>query len=683
MKPSELLREAARRSVEYSRRRRRAADALHGQAHASAPDDEVRLALDTSLVTVPPSPGLRSPRLDGAWIAEAHPDVAQRAIDEGERIIGGFLRPFTGDPVAFEWPIAWRTDWVSGREWRLEHFTKLQTFYWDDSDIRRVWEFNRLQHTVALGRAWCVTGDERYPEAFARHFASWCEANPIEMGPNWSNAMEAGIRVSNLIVAFHLMRDSKIATIIRERFVRTAIEHGRFIADNLEVTHRVTSNHYLCDLAGLLFIGLAMPDLPPSKSWIDFAWPRFLAEVRKQVHPDGVDYEASTAYHRFVLEIVLSVVLLAREAGRMIPADVWRRLEDMCVAQAAMLRPDGTLPLLGDSDDGRFIVWGERPAVDCAYLLSVAAVCFDNAGFKSGELSDEAIWLFGRDGDVAWRAMTAPETRRASTVFPDGGIVSMCGEDTFLLIDVGGHGISGRGSHDHNDALSFDLYTNGRTLLTDPGTYVYTADPVWRDRFRQTRWHNTIEIDGEEISPFPPGAIFALGADPGPRILSWTTDEAKEVLIADHRGYARLRHPVTHKRTFRLHNSGIVDIIDDLSGSAIHDFALSFTVDDRCRIAVPGVAGPVAAGDPGLHEIPVDAVVVHFEDLTTGESIATIEVKCDRDLSFAVEERFVSRSYGHKNPAIGLTWSGRARFPLHLEATVYPACEFRPSHGSN
>lgn len=674
MKPSELLREAARRSVEHSRRRRRAAEAVYGRAHAAAPERDVRSALATALATCPPAPGLRAPREDGAWIADVHPDVARRAVEEADRILAGSLRPFTNRSLSFGWPIAWRTDWVSGREWRLEHFTRLETFHWDDSDIRRVWELNRLQHTVALGRAWAVTGDERYPEAFARHLAAWREANPVEMGPNWSNAMEAGIRISNLVTAWHLMREAPAVESAREFLVRAAIEHGRFIADNLEVSHRVTSNHYLCDLAGLLFVGIGLPDLAPSDGWVEFAWPRFLAEVRKQVHPDGVDYEASTAYHRFVLEIVLSVLLLARESGRKVPADVWRRLENMFVAHRAMLRPDGTLPLIGDTDDGRFIVWGERPAVDGEYLLSVAAVCFENETFAGGTLSDEAVWLFGREGDERHRAAARTVAPRSSQVFPDGGLVSMTGGGTFLLVDVGGHGIGGRGSHDHNDTLSFDLFMSGRTVLTDPGTYVYTADPVWRDRFRQTRWHNTIEIDGEEISPFPPGAIFALGADPSPRILSWKSGDRCDELVADHRGYARLRCPVTHQRTLRLDRStGVLEIEDELSGTAYHAFTVSLTLDDRCRARPDGAAtaiDPSAITDAGECEA---ATAVTIEDEATGRPLATIRIDCSAPVTFAAEERFVSRSYGDKSRTTGLTWSGHTLFPLRFVTVIAPS----------
>ncbi|MBK6429010.1 MAG: heparinase II/III family protein, partial [Blastocatellia bacterium] len=59
---------------------------------------------------------------------------------------------------------------------------------------------------------------------------------------------------------------------------------------------------------------------------------------------------------------------------------------------------------------------------------------------------------FGSDGIERYRDAAAPMPRE-SQVFPDGGIVSMSGGGTFMLVDVGGHGIGGRGSHDHNDTL--------------------------------------------------------------------------------------------------------------------------------------------------------------------------------------------------------------------------------------
>ena len=60
-------------------------------------------------------------------------------------------------------------------------------------------------------------------------------------------------------------------------------------------------------------------------------------------------------------------------------------------------------------------------------------------------------------------------------------------------------------SHIHNNCLGFELYAGDRAFIIDPGSYIYTADPVMRDLFRSTSMHNTAVIDGNEQNPFRDG----------------------------------------------------------------------------------------------------------------------------------------------------------------------------------
>ena len=57
------------------------------------------------------------------------------------------------------------------------------------------------------------------------------------------------------------------------------------------------------------------------------------------------------------------------------------------------------------------------------------------------------------------------------------------------------------GSHGHNDSLSIDVWANGKSLIVDPGTYVYTGDLKQRHLFRSTAFHSTEESMARSRTP--------------------------------------------------------------------------------------------------------------------------------------------------------------------------------------
>ena len=71
----------------------------------------------------------------------------------------------------------------------------------DGSDVRVLWELNRLGHFITLARAYALTKDERYSAEFFSQLRSWDQQNPYGRGANWSCAMEVALRVMNLLAA--------------------------------------------------------------------------------------------------------------------------------------------------------------------------------------------------------------------------------------------------------------------------------------------------------------------------------------------------------------------------------------------------------------------------------------------------------------------------------------------------
>src|ERR1044072_4266474 len=51
-------------------------------------------------------------------------------------------------------PIDWHCDIETGMRWSLDHYTRTPLVKGKLADVRAVWELNRLQHFVTLGRAY-------------------------------------------------------------------------------------------------------------------------------------------------------------------------------------------------------------------------------------------------------------------------------------------------------------------------------------------------------------------------------------------------------------------------------------------------------------------------------------------------------------------------------------------------
>ena len=496
----------------------------------------------------------------------------------------------------------WRRDPLSGYLWPLDYHRDIKLIRDDGSDVRVLWELNRLGHLLPLAAAYDSTHDERYSTDFFAQVKSWQDDNPYGRGPNWTCAMEVALRAMNLLAAFEVFRRSPQLDSDRlQSFLQLLQQHGTYIRRNLEFSYIATSNHYLSDVVGLLWLGVLLPELRDAAEWRTFGLDQTLREMDKQVLPDGADFEASTGYHRFVTELFLYSFMLCRTNNIDIKQHYWSTLEKMLLYIRAYIRPDGFAPLIGDTDAGQVLPVTRRRADDHSYLLQIAADFLKDPDFKS-----------------------------VSSAFPHAGTYIMRDRDLYLCFNASGAGINGRGSHGHNDALSIEVSAGGRALIVDPGTYVYSADLHERHKFRSTAYHSTVQIDGAEQNTIDVNTPFVIGNEARPRVLEWQSSEDFDKVVGEHYGYA-----VTHRRTITFKKRERVWVIDDeFLGDGEHVY------DTRFHFA------------PGL-DISVSGANVE----TTGLVLAALST----DVQPVLEPQPVSRDYGEKQDAVSACWriSGR------------------------
>jgi uncharacterized heparinase superfamily protein len=196
----------------------------------------------------------------------------------------------------------------------------------------------------------------------------------------------------------------------------------------------------------------------------------------------------------------------------------------------------------------------------------------------------------------------------------------MRGGGHHVFIDCGEVGMGqGTGAgHGHNDILSFELVLDGTRILTDCGSYVYTASRRWRNHFRATAMHNTVEVDGAEINRFPSDDdLWRLREDAHPAGVVFRPGEPCDYFRGSHTGYNRDPHQVRHTREIVLdRREPLLAIRDRLSGRGHHEvtWRFHFVPGTVATIEGPAIRARIAGREAWLTALDPVAGAWRIED---------------------------------------------------------------------
>jgi uncharacterized heparinase superfamily protein len=300
-------------------------------------------------------------------------------------------------------------------------------------------------------------------------------------------------RAGNWIAALSLAPELAAVDGVLESLRRQLAHLDRNVEDD------VLGNHVVRNARALVLGGVAFDD----RHLLERGLGLLSRELPEQVLPDGGHYERSPVYHAIVLRDLLEV----REASGETRLD--GPIERMRSFAAALARPDG-MP----------------------------------APFNDGPL------------ELAPK-LDLPPARRGLSVFAETGYAVLREDRIWLAFDCGPPSPSFLPAHAHADALSFQLWVDGRPAVVDPGTYTYEAGAD-RDWFRSTRAHSTVAVDGRD--QFEVWGAFRAGQLPRVRLLGDAPLEAEIETGA-----------VRHRRSIAVRDGAVVieDSVDGAAGASL------------------------------------------------------------------------------------------------------------------
>ena len=350
--------------------------------------------------------------------------------------------------------------------------------------------------------------------------------------------------------------------------------------------------------------------------WQKFSLKALEEEMKYQVYEDGVDYELSVSYHRYVFELFLWAAYVLKINKVDLSNEFWLKLGKMMNFVLAIIKPNGLAPQIGDSDDSRLhLIW-------------------ENYFSWEKRNYDSFIKLFSL---VSGKQIENYPLNSAS--FSQGGIYILK-DNNFYLITGRHKACYGKGgSHTHNDMLSFELSMLGDDLIIDPGTYVYSSSIEERNRFRSTQAHNIVLIDNQEQNPLV-NDPFYFEQRAQMTVKKW--EEQKDFILfeAEQDGYKYLKQPVIYQRSLLWHKQNkSLSITDKFISQGHHELEWNFHLAPEVKIWNK-------------------TEVKDKKELLLITSHHSFVFKAPKELNCAIIEDEVSPSYGIKIPSKTLRFSG-------------------------
>jgi hypothetical protein len=487
-----------------------------------------------------------------------------KLLEQADEIVTGQVRLFDGDPLpiqlSFDQPLQ---DWTAYEKDPALY----ENLYTGLPDVKFIWEPARFGWAFTLGRAWQLSQDERYAEAFWNFTEIFLEANPPCQGPHWVSAQEVALRLMAFAWSLQVFAGSSHSTPVRQNRLAQAIaEHAVRLTPTLAYARSQNNNHLLSEAAGLFTAGLALPDHAQASGWRSLGWKWLNRGFQGQIDAYGEYVQHSTNYQRLMLQLALWVKPLARRNGYYFPRRTSEALSIATHWLLSLLDPaSGCVPNLGANDGASIFPFSNCPFEDFRPTLQAASRSFMEYQLPAGEWDETALW-FGLPASGKYF--------RPARYLGD----SLYGRDSWGTLRA----VRYKSRPSHADQLHFDLWWRGLNIARDAGSYLYNVPPPWDNALTHTAVHNTVSLDGCEQMTRTGRFLYLDWAAAGQKHPIEVNEAILQRAIAWQSGYQRLG--IRHERTVTVFDDDHWEVQDSLLHLKIkpdeHTFRLHWLLPD-------------------------------------------------------------------------------------------------------
>jgi hypothetical protein len=556
-------------------------------------------------------------------------------LKEADEITNGKVRVF-GELTPLDF-----THQESLRHWTEYEKTSIlhakRAFNIPHSDIKFLWEPARFGWAFTLGRAYHLTQDNQYAEAFWKHFEAFTQNNPTNLGPHWMNGQEVAIRLMSLVWADHVFECAPATSAARRAALHQSIfAHAFRIPPTLVYARSQNNNHLVTEAAAIYTAGLFFKN----QNWRKLGWKWLNWSFQNQIGGYGEYIQHSTNYHRVMLQTALWI--------NFIKQDVFSTKTSQAIGRSAhwlfslLDNASGLTPNLGANDGALIFPLSSSAFDDYRPTVQAASRAFLRTSLHSGVWDEMSLW-FG---------LKASERVADSSAYLTD---NLRGQNSWAYL---------RASHfksrlSHMDQLHLDLWWRGLNIAQDAGTYLYNAAPPWDNPLVTTRMHNTVTIDGRD--QMTRAGRFL--------VLDWASAYSKNLIEADetilgrvrayHRGYGNVKH----ERTVTVYQNERWVVEDKLTSPRRTQrvYRLHWLLPDyewKLEEQESGVSLKLNSPHGWIKLTIHSSFIIHHSSFSLVRASELLYGQRD----VRPYEGWVSRTYGQKSPALSFAFEVKSEF---------------------
>ena len=407
--------------------------------------------------------------------------------------------------------------------------------FWPVKDNELRWQLHRHKWFTPMGRAYRVSGDEKYAIEWTKQYIDWIRKNPYNDNKenkrfSW-RPLEVSHRLQDQPLQFQLFIDSPAFT---AEFLTEFLANYHLHAEHIMGHYSKHGNHLLFEAQRMICAGTFFPEFKNAAAWRESGVDILNREINVQVYDDGCQYELCPHYHLASIGIFIKALAVADLNGfrTLFPQSYIDTIEKMIMFYANISYPDYMNPCFSD-----------------ARLVAKEDMVNDFKTWSKLFPENQAIKYWASEG-----AEGAVPDYLSKGFLTSGFFVfrNGWGEDaTQMIVKAGPPAFW----HNQPDNGTFELWYDGKILFPDSGSYVYAGDKSimeQRNYFRSTAVHNTLTLNDKDLE------------NTDSKTLLWTPEGDVQILVTENQSYENLKH----RRSIFFVEGKYFVIVDEAVGSA-------------------------------------------------------------------------------------------------------------------